>query len=148
MIVFDEQEIIDYLKSVVKGAFKGAEWRTYFGGKNMKVVDENFGESTTFPVVYVGITDCYQADGTYDSSLDEQYTNFEFEVECYNQEVGKKTKREVGLAINKQLMTALKQAMNPHITFNQQLESPDESIYRRRIEGYTIFDNKNKIFYR
>ena len=148
MIVFDEQEIIDYLKDVVKSAFKGVEWHTYFGGKNMKVVDENFGESTTFPVVYVGITDCYQADGTYDSSRDEQYTNFEFEVECYNQEVGKKTKREVGLAINKQLMTALKQSLNPHITFNQQLESPDESIYRRRIEGYTIFDNKNKIFYR
>lgn len=148
MIVFDEQEVIDYLKSVVKNAFKSPEWRTLFGGKNIKIVDENFGEQTSFPVVYVGVSDCTQADGTYDNSGDEQYTDVEFEVECYNQEAGKKTKREIGLAINKQLMTALKQAINPHITMNQQLESPDESIYRRRIEGYTIFDNKNKIFYR
>ena len=58
MIVFDEQEVIDYLKSVVKNAFKSPEWRTLFGGKNMKIVDENFGEQTSFPVVYVGVSDC------------------------------------------------------------------------------------------
>ena len=148
MIVFDEQEVIDYLKSVVKNAFKSPERRTLFGGKNMKIVDENYSEHISFSVVYVGVSDFIFLFVIYDNSGDEQYTDVEFEVECYNQEAGKKTKREIGLAINKQLMTALKQAINPHITMNQQLESPDESIYRRRIEGYTIFDNKNKIFYR
>lgn len=148
MIVFDEQDFIDSLISVVKKAFAGTEWRAYFGGKNMKIVDDNFGETTSFPVMYIGISDCTEAIGTYTNSKDEQYTDVEFEIESYNQEVGKKTKREVGLAINKHLVTTLKEYMNPHIQTNTQISSQDESIYRRRITGYVIYDNKNKIFYR
>lgn len=148
MIGFDEQDFINSLTEVVKKAFSGTEWRSYFGGKNMKIVEDNFGEVTSFPVMYIGVSDCTEANGTYTNSKEEQYTDVEFEIEHYNQEVGKKTKREVGLAINKHLVETLKKYMNPHITTNSQISSQDESIYRRRIEGYVIYDNKNKIFYR
>lgn len=148
MIVFDEQDFIDGLTKTVKKAFAGTEWRSLFGGKNMKFSEDNFGEETSFPIMYIGVSDYTQASGTYDSSRDDRFTQVEFEIECYNQEVGKHTKRDIGLAINKQLVIALKEYMNPHIEMNQQIASPDESLYRRRITGYTILDNKNKIFYR
>lgn len=148
MIVFDEQDFISSLTSVVKKAFAGTEWRTLFGGKNMKFVEENFGEETSFPVTYIGVEDWVQATNTYASNKDEQYTRVEFEIECYNQEVGKKTKRDIGLAINKQLVKTLKEYMNPHIEENTQVSSQDESLYRRRVTGYVIYDNINKIFYR
>lgn len=148
MIVFDEQAFISGLTKAIKKAFAGAEWRTMFGGKTMKFSEDNFGEETSFPITYVGVSDYTQASGTYDNSKNDTYTRVEFEIECYNQEVGKKTKREIGLAINKQLVIALKEYMNPHIEMNQQLASPDDSIYRRRVTGYTILDNKKNIFYR
>lgn len=150
MISFDEEYVTQYIENAIKDGFNSKEWKTLFGGKAMKFSEDNFGESTTFPLTYIAITDCVQTDGTYDSSQEQKYTTFWFEIEHYNQAVEKNgtTKKELGLKINKKMVEILQDALNPHITSNSRIESPDSTIYRRRIEGHCNIDNNKKIFYR
>ena len=150
MMMFDELFVTEYIKDAIKSAFKTAEWKKSFGGKTMKFPEENFGESTTFPVVRVEIVDCHQADGTYDTSQEERYTTFWFEVEHFNQAVEKtgENKKQLGIRINQTIVEALRDALNPHITSNTKIESLDPTIYRRLIQGYCNIDNNKKIFYR
>lgn len=148
--MFDEQYVTDFISGAIKKAFGTKEWRTAFGGKALKIVEDSFGETTTFPVVYVEITDAYRANGTYDSSQKENYTTFFFTIAHYNQAVEKtgESKKELGIRINKKIVEVLQEEMNPHITRNARVESPDETIYRREIEGYCNIANHTKTFYR
>lgn len=148
--MFDEQFVTDFICGAIKKAFGTKEWRTAFGGKALKIAEDSFGETNSFPVVYVEITDARMADGTYDSSQKEKYTTFFFTIAHYNQAVEKtgESKKELGIRINKKIVEVLQNEMNPHIIRNSRIESPDTTIYRREIEGYCNIDNNKKIFYR
>lgn len=148
--MFDELYVIDLIKNAIKKAFGTAEWKESFGGKSMKIVEDRYGESTTFPVVYIGISNAHMADGTYDSDQRERYTTFWFEIEHFNQAVEKtgESKARLGARINQEIVRVLQEELNPHIESNIRIESLDETIHRRLIEGYCNIDNNKKIFYR
>lgn len=148
MTTFDEQGLYDFIVKQLKAEFKKAEWKTLFGGKTMKFVEDNFGETTSFPVIYVEISDSSRAYGTEDSSNEDLYTYYTFKIECYNQSVGDLTKVQLGRMINSKVIEILRRDLNPNITQNQQLPSPDDTIYRRLVQGSGTIDNKTKIFYR
>lgn len=145
---FDEQYIYDMIKDGIAKAFNTRDWKTKFGGKKIAFAEENFGEAPSFPCVYIGVEAAIERQDLHDSSHQEKFTQFEFEVECYNQATNDLTKTKLGRMINVRLKEALEDLFNPIITFNSELASPDETIYRRRISGRSTIDNKNKVFYR
>lgn len=147
-MTFDEQEIVDYIQAGLKKAFNTKEWKTLFGGKKIAFSEDNFGQAPSFPIIYVDIDDCHQADGTNDSSHLEKFTQFYFNVECYNQATAELSKKALGRKINARVVEVLREIMNPNITSNSELASPDETIYRRSIQGYSVYDNTTKTFYR
>lgn len=148
--MFDELYVTDLIKNAIKKAFNTPEWKKSFGGKTLKIVEDSFGETTTFPVVYVEVDNPQIADGTYDSDQRERYTKFWFEVDSYNQSVEKtgESKTRLGIRINQEIVRVLQEELNPHITENSRIDGPDSSVYRRKIEGYCNIDNNKKIFYR
>lgn len=143
---FDEQGIIDYIQGGLAKAFNTKEWKTLFGGNKMSFSEDNFGQAPSFPVIYIEIDNPYRTN--IDSSHIERYTQFSFTIECYNQAKGDLTKKQLGRKINGFLVETLIELINPNITANEELASPDETVYRRHIEGYCIHDNQNNIFYR
>lgn len=145
---FDEQAVCDFIKTNLAEAFNTPEWKTTFGNKKVKFTEDSFGAKTTFPVIYINVSDCKQDERTRDSSLQEKYTKFWFVIEHYNQAVGSSTKKELGIKINKKIVETICATMNPWITSNSQIESPDNTIYRRSVEGYCTINNNTKIFYR
>ena len=100
------------------------------------------------PVIYIGVSNCTQDDRTVESGKTEKYTQFYFEIEQYNQATTALTKVKLGRKINKQIVETIRETLNPWITQNSEVMSPDESIYRRLIEGYCTIDNQKDIFYR
>lgn len=147
-MMFDEQKVCDTIHDALKKAFDTAEWKNLFGRKVMKFTDDNYGERTSFPVIYIGVSTCAQDDRTVDSDKIEKYTQFYFEIEQYNQATTSLTKVKLGRKINKQIVETLRETLNPWITQNAAVFSPDDSIYRRLIEGYCTIDNQKDIFYR
>lgn len=145
---FDEQYVYDFIKQGLDEKFDTAEWKKKFGGKKVKFSEDNFGQSTSFPVIYINIEDCYEDNRTHDSSQIEHYTQFFFAVECYNQAVGNVSKKRLGREINAEIVETLRELLNPHITSNSEILSPDDTIYRRRIDGYCTMNNETKIFFR
>lgn len=145
---FNEQSTVNEIKSILKSAFNTTAWKNAFGGKTMKFTDDNFGEVTSFPVIYFDISDCSMENGTYDSSQDEKYTRVWFDIEQYNQAVGTTSKKTLGRSINKHIIDTLRNSLNPTITKNSELVSPDDTIYRRAIEGYFIIENETQTIYR
>ena len=146
--MFDEQKVCDTIQSALKKAFDTPEWKALFGRKSVKFTDDNYGERTSFPVIYIGVSNCSQDDRTVDSDKTEKYTQFYFEIEQYNQATTSLTKVKLGRKINKQIVETIRETLNPWITQNSEVMSPDESIYRRLIEGYCTIDNQKDIFYR
>lgn len=146
--MFDEQKVCDTIQSALKKAFDTPEWKALFGRKVVKFTDDNYGERTSFPVIYIGVSNCSQDDRTVDSDKTEKYTQFYFEIEQYNQATTALTKVKLGRKINKQIVETIRETLNPWITQNSEVMSPDESIYRRLIEGYCTIDNQKDIFYR
>lgn len=146
--MFDEQKVCDTIQSALKKAFDTPEWKALFGRKAVKFTDDNYGERTSFPVIYIGVSNCTQDDRTVDSDKTEKYTQFYFEIEQYNQATTALTKVKLGRKINKQIVETIRETLNPWITQNSEVMSPDESIYRRLIEGYCTIDNQKDIFYR
>lgn len=147
-MTFDEQYVWDYIKSGLEKVFNTPEWKKLFGGKKMKFVDDNFGQQPSFPVIYIEITDFYEPDEFHDSEKVENFTRFSFDIEQYNQAVSPLTKKQLGRKINMQIAETIKDILNPHITSNGEISSPDDTIYRRSIQGYCIINNKTKIFFR
>lgn len=145
---FDEQYVYDMIKDGIAKAFNTREWKTLFGGKKIAFAEENFGESPSFPCIYIGISSAIERTDLHDSSHQELFTRFEFEVECYNQATKDLTKTKLGRMINVRLKEVIEDLFNPVITENRELPSPDETLYRRRISGHSTIDNKNKVFYR
>lgn len=146
--MFDEQKVCDTIQSALKEAFDTPEWKALFGRKAVKFTDDNYGERTSFPVIYIGVSNCSQDDRTVDSDKTEKYTQFYFEIEQYNQATTALTKVKLGRKINKQIVETIRETLNPWITQNSEVMSPDESIYRRLVEGYCTIDNQKDIFYR
>ena len=146
--MFDEQKVCDTIQSALKEAVDTPEWKALFGRKSVKFTDDNYGERTSFPVIYIGVSNCSQDDRTVDSDKTEKYTQFYFEIEQYNQATTALTKVKLGRKINKQIVETIRETLNPWITQNSEVMSPDESIYRRLIEGYCTIDNQKDIFYR
>lgn len=147
-VLFDEQGIIDYIRQELASAFSSSEWKAKLGKKKVKFVDENFGEETSFPVIYIEVTNCVRADGTYDSSKVERFTHFDFIIEFYTQDIGETNKAVLGREMSSKIISVLTKKINPHIIENRPVPSPDETLYRRVIEGYGIVDNIENIFYR
>ena len=145
---FDEQYIYDMIKDGIAKAFNTREWKTLFGGKKIAFSEENFGEPPSYPCIYIDIIDAIERVDLHDSSHKENFTQFEFEVECYNQATKDLTKTKLGRMINVRLKEVLEDLFNPVITENRELPSQDETIYRRIISGRSTIDNKNKVFYR
>ena len=148
--MFDEQYVVDFIIKAIKKGFNTKDWKDSFGGKSIKVTDDDYGEETMFPVIRIEIVDNHQTEKTYDSSQLIRYSTFWFEIEHFNQAVEKNGTNKVtlGRKINAKIMEILQEELNPHITRNSRIESPDPTIYRRLIEGYCKIDNNTKTFYR
>lgn len=145
---FDEQGLVDYIREGLAKAFNTKEWKALFGGKKMQFSEDNFGQAQSFPIIYIDVDNCYEPDELHDSSQVENFTHFDFTIECYNQAKGELTKKQLGRKINAFVVKTLRELMNPHISYNHEVESPDDTVYRRKIDGYGIYDNQNNIFYR
>lgn len=145
---FDEQYIYDMIKDGIAEAFNTKEWKALFGGKKMSFAEEDFGKAPSFPCIYIGIENPIEPYRLHDSSHEEKFTEFYFDIECYNVATKDLTKTKLGRMINVRLKEVLMELFNPHITENRELASPDEKIYRRIISGRSTVENKNKIFYR
>lgn len=145
---FDEQYVIDFIKEELNSVFSSEDWRRAFGGKDVIYTEDNFGARNSFPVIYIEVTNRLQRTGTEDSSLEEKYTRFWFNIEHYNQAVGKTQKTKLGIRINEAIVDVLRKNLNPTIISNSKIVSPDNSIYRRSIEGYCSINNKTKTFYK
>lgn len=145
---FDEQYVVNLLESSLKKEFNTKTWKELFGGNAIKFSDDNFGASNVFPLIYIAVENSFELEKTIDSSLEENYTKFSFAIEQYNVGTNKSDKRNLGILINSAIMKVLKQTLNPVISENKRVASPDNNIYRRLIEGYCTINNKSKIFYR
>ena len=147
-MTFNELEMLMYIQSILKDEFSKSVWYKKFGSKDMVFVEENSGEATSFPITYIEILNPKQLRNTGDSSRQEIYTIFDFEIAQYNQKVGKLSKRDLGIAINSATKAILQEKVNATIETNALVPSEDETIYRRVISGSATYNNKTQMFYK
>lgn len=147
-MTFNELEMLKYIQSILKDEFSKSVWYKKFGSKDMVFVEENSGEATSFPITYIEILNPKQLRNTGDSSRQEIYTIFDFEIAQYNQNVGKLSKRDLGIAINGATKAILQEKVNATIETNALVPSEDETIYRRVISGSATYNNKTQMFYK
>lgn len=149
---FNELEMLNDFKRSIRQAFRTDEskpndyWYNLFGKRDVKIYDSIQVDEPRFPCFVVRFRS-YPNFSTRTSEETEQFSQVYVTIEHYNQKVGELGKEELGLLINYRLKTYLQKVYNILITNNQQVGSPNESIYRRRIDAELVFDNKNKIIY-
>lgn len=149
---FNELEMLKEIKKTIKQAFRTDEskpndyWYNLFGKRDIKAYDSVQVDEPQFPCFVVKFRS-FPNFSTRTSQETEQFSQVYVTIEHYNQKVDNLGKEELGLLINHRLKTVLQKTYNILITNNQQVGSPNESIYRRRIDAELVFDNKHKIIY-
>ena len=151
-ITFDEPKVLKAIEDLLVKAFKEDDekdndfWFNAFEKKDIEAIKENYGRKEYFPCFNVTILNPIPYGST--NTQIEQYTQFDFEINCYNQKTKIYDKRSLGLLINVRMKRILQETYGLTITSNQEMVSPDDTIYRRVIRGRAIYDNKNDTFYR
>lgn len=146
--VFDEQALIDLIEGVIKDAFNTSEFATLFGGNKMQIYNSITVEKPKFPAVVVSIRNAVPYEQFNTASDCEHYSTFTIEIEHYNQAVGSNSKEKIGRIINKTIKDAIQTAHQLLFVYNEELASPDRTIYRRLLRINGVFDNATQTFYR
>lgn len=150
---FDELEMMSLFKKTIKEAFDKDEskdkdyWYKLFGNRQVKIYESYEVEKPSFPCFVLTIQATPYQRNIHSSEI-EQFSLVSVGLEHYNQAVDDLGKDELGIMINHRTKTVLQKTFGLLITSNRQINSPDNSLYRRRIEASFVYDNKNKVFYR
>lgn len=153
-ITFDESKVLKAIEDLIIQAFKVSVetetepnfWYDLFEKKDIEVIKENYGRKEYFPCFNVEIINPIPYIGN--NTQIEEYTQFDFEINCYNQKTKTFDKRSLGLLINMRIKKALQEEYGFEIDTNQQMVSPDDTIYRRVIRGKAVYHNSTDTFYR
>ena len=145
-ITFNELEMLQAIEKLFKDSFKTTYWFNLFEKNDVEIITENYGKYTNFPCIYVEILNPRPYGST--NTEMESYTEFDFEINCYNKKSNVKDKREIGILINNKIKEVLQQNYGFRIQTNLRTPSPDETLYRRTIRGRAIIENSTKTLYR
>jgi hypothetical protein len=150
---FDELNMLDLFKSTIGDAFKNDSehkkdyWYELFGNRDVKFYESYQVDEPQFPCIVITIEATPYQRNIHSSEI-EQFSFVSVGLEHYNQSVNNSGKEKLGIMINHRIKTVLQKTFGLLITSNKQISSPDNSLYRRRIEMNFVYDNKNKVFYR
>ena len=145
---FDELALLSEFKKSINEAYKNdtINWYEIFGGRDVEIYESIQVSQPKFPCFVVTMIPTPNQ-ATITSCETELYTQVYVRIEHYTQKVDDIGKEELGIMINQRLKQYFQKKYNILITDNREIASPDNSIYRRRIEARIVFNNKDKIIY-
>lgn len=147
---FDEQSILTLFENIILDGFASdfeIDWTSAFGGKQMVVCNYTYGTQTYFPCFHIEIENPVKYLATSDSSQNERFTTFEFEIQMFNQATTEYDARTLGIMINRKTKLLLQDSLDLQILSNSQVPNADQTIYRRIITGEAVYDNIYRTFY-
>lgn len=117
-------------------------------GTDVYVVSGTKKEKTTFPCIYVDVTNSSVAERHSSNTEIQHYTDFTITFDIYSKELDQYNQDDAVIVISEILIEKIQNKYHSLIiTLNQQLPNLDQTVSRKQVRFEGVMDNKENFIY-